>query len=96
VEHDFKHNLGVRTAMLTGPVGASGQPERAAQLLGASESSFQDLGISLQPADKIEIDRYLDDVRAQLDERTFEKAWAEGRTTSLENAVALALDKNAA
>ena len=49
---------------------------------------------SPQPADKIEIDRYLDDVRPQLDERTFEKAWAEGRAMSLEDAVALALDEN--
>jgi hypothetical protein len=46
--------------------------------------------------DKIEIDRYLDDVRAQLDERTFEKARAEGRAMSLEDAVALALDENVA
>jgi len=52
------------------------------------------LGASLQPADKIEIDRYWDDVRAQLDEKTFEKAWAEGRAMLLEDAVALALDEN--
>ena len=63
-------------------------------LFRASESILQDLGASLQPADKIEIDRYLDDVRAQLDEKTFEKAWAEGRAMSLEGAVALALDEN--
>jgi predicted ATPase/DNA-binding CsgD family transcriptional regulator len=41
VEHDFKHSLGVRTAMLTGPVCASGQPELAARLFGASESILQ-------------------------------------------------------
>jgi hypothetical protein len=77
--------------MLAGPVGASGQPELAARLFGASESILQNLGASLQPADKIEIDRYQDDVRAQLDEKTFEKAWAEGRAMSIEDAVAYAL-----
>jgi hypothetical protein len=81
---------------LGGPVAAKGLPELAARLFGASESILQDLGASLQPADKIEIDRYRDDVRAQLDESTFEKAWAEGRAMSLEDAVALALDENAA
>jgi len=77
-------------------VAAKGQPELAARLFGVSESILQDLGASLQPADKIEIDRYLDDIRTQLDERTFEKAWAEGRAMSLEDAVALALDENVA
>jgi len=65
-------------------------------LIRAPESILQDLGASLQPADKIEIDRYQDDVRAQLDERTFEKARAEGRAMLLEDAVALALDEDAA
>ncbi len=77
-------------------VAAKGQPELAARLFGVSESILQDLGASLQPADKIEIDRYLDDVRTQLDERTFEKARAEGRAMSLEDAVALAIDENVA
>jgi tetratricopeptide (TPR) repeat protein len=96
VELNYKHKIGLGLAMLAGPVGANGQPELAARLFGASESTLQDLGASLQPADKIEIDRYLDDVRAQLDEKTFEKAWAEGRAMSLDDAVALALDENAA
>ncbi len=96
VELNYKYYFGLSKAMLAGPVGASGQPELAARLFGASESILQDLGASLQPADKIEIDRYQDDVRAQLDERTFEKAWAEGRAMSLEDAVALALDENVA
>ena len=96
VELNYKHTFGLGLAMLAGPVGASGQPERAARLFGASESILQNLGASLQPADKIEIDRNLDDVRAQLDEKTFDQAWAEGRAMSLEDAVALALYENAA
>jgi len=96
VELNYKHTFGLGLAMLAGPVAASGQPERAARLFGASESILQDLGAILQPADKIEIDRYLDDVRAQLNEKTFEKAQAEGRAMSFEGAIALALDENAA
>jgi len=49
-----------------------------------------------QPADKIEIDRYQDDVRARLGEKTFEKVWVEGRAMLLEDAVVLALNENVA
>jgi tetratricopeptide (TPR) repeat protein len=69
---------------------------RAAALIREALTITVELNYNLQPADKIEIDRYLDDVRAQLDEKTFEKAWAEGRAMSLDDAVALALDENAA
>ena len=74
----------------------TGREMEILHLIGASESILQNLGASLQPADKIEIDRYWDDVRAQLDESTFEKAWAEGRVMPFEGTVALALDENAA
>ena len=46
-----------------------------------------------QPTDKPEIDRIIAEVRAQLDEATFESTWAEGRKWSLEQAVADALEE---
>jgi predicted ATPase/DNA-binding CsgD family transcriptional regulator len=80
---------------LAGPVGARGDAERAARLLGAGEALLEALGVGLQPADKLEVDRYQAAVREQLDEATFEAAWAAGRAMSLEEAVAYALGEDA-
>jgi len=92
VELNTKYFTGLCIAMLAGPVGANGQPERAARLLGASEGILLSLDASLQPADQIEIDCYLADIRAQLDEKIFSDACSQGRTMSIEDAVAYALD----
>ena len=70
-----------------------GCPEQAAMLLGASESILQALGASLQPADQIEIDRYLTAIHEQLDEGSVNEALAEGREMSFEQAVSFALDE---
>lgn len=94
VELDYKYFLGIDLAMLAGPVVAKGQPERAARLLGASEGDLQSLGAGLQPADQFEIDRYVVDVKNKLDALSFEKAWAEGRLMSLDEAVAYAYEQN--
>ena len=72
-----------------------GDAERAAQLLGAGDALLEAMGIGLQPADKLEVDRYRAAVREQLDEATFEAARAEGRAMSLEEAVAYVLGEDA-
>jgi tetratricopeptide (TPR) repeat protein len=88
---------GIAPALLSmvGPVGAKGQAERAARLLGAGEMLFEAMGVQPQPADQLEIDRYVTAVREQLDEVTFWAARAAGRAMSLEEAVAYALDEDA-
>ena len=91
VELNTKYLTGLGLAILAGPVSARGQPERAARLLGASEGILLSLGASLQPADQIEIDCYLADIRAQLDEKIYTEAWSQGRAMSIEDAVAYAL-----
>ncbi len=83
-------------AILAGALGALGQPEQAVHLLGASESALERLGAFLQPNDQREIDGIIAAVRAQLDEATFQAAWAEGRALTLEQAAALALDEREA
>jgi len=93
VELNTKYFTGLCIAMLAGPVGANGQPERAARLLGASEGILCSLDASLQPADKIEIDCYLADIRAQLDDKIYSDACSQGRAMSIEDAVAYALDE---
>jgi hypothetical protein len=72
-----------------------GHPEQAAILLGASESVLQTMGAKLQPADQIEVDRYILAIRGQLDDRSYERAMAEGRGMSFEEAVSFALNDQA-
>lgn len=80
-------------ATFAGTIGALGQPEQAARLFGASESALERMGAFHQPNDKREIDAMIAAARAQLDEVTFQAAWAEGRDLTLEQAVERALGK---
>ena len=77
-----------------GSIAALGQLHRAARLLGASEVALERMGAFHQPTDKPEIDRIIAEVRAQLDDATFQTAWAEGQGMSLEQAMANALEED--
>jgi tetratricopeptide (TPR) repeat protein len=79
-------------AQLAGPVAAQGHPQAAARLLGASEALLGAMGIGLQAGDRRDIEGYEAAVRAQLDEATFDAAWAEGRAMSFDRAVSYALE----
>jgi hypothetical protein len=82
---------------LAGVVGvaeAEGRPERAARLLGAAAAILEANDMPLPAIYQPDLERISDTVRAQLDEATFEAAWAEGRAMALEDweqAVAYAL-----
>jgi tetratricopeptide (TPR) repeat protein len=78
-------------AGFAGISGTNGNPLQAAQLLSAVEAFHQALGTVMAPADRKEYDHILAAVRAQLDEATFNAAWAEGRTMTLEQAIEYAL-----
>jgi non-specific serine/threonine protein kinase len=88
-------DLASELAGLAGSFAATGQPQRAALLLGASAARLEQMGNLLQPTVKPNVDRTIADVRAQLDPATFEAAWDEGRTMTLEQAVAEALEESA-
>ncbi|NCF67340.1 MAG: tetratricopeptide repeat protein [Chloroflexi bacterium] len=75
-------------AMIAGPIGARGDPRRAARLLAASEAQLETMGASIQPQDKFEVDEFENAVREQLDETEFDKAWAAGRALTMEQALA--------
>ena len=77
--------------VIAGPLARSGQPQRAAHVLGAAEAVLETIGALTQPIDKPEIERIIADVRAQLDAASFEAAWAEGRAMTLDQALADAL-----
>jgi predicted ATPase/DNA-binding SARP family transcriptional activator len=76
-------------------LGTIGKPDQAARLFGAAESLLEASGMAgrLDPSDQKEFDHYLSDVRGQLDEAAFAKAWAEGRAMSLQQAIEFALEE---
>jgi non-specific serine/threonine protein kinase len=74
---------------LAGIIGNQGQLEPAARLFGAAEALRESVGAILWPANRIEYQRSLAALRAQLDEDALAAAWAEGRALSMENAIEL-------
>jgi tetratricopeptide (TPR) repeat protein len=78
---------------ISGPLSKLGEPERASRMLGASAALFSEIGIDPQPGDLTELAQYEADVKSQLDEATFEAAYAEGQAMTLEQAVAYALEE---
>ena len=92
-EMTSRHFMATNLESLAGSLAAVGQPERAVRLLGAAEVAFERGGYLHEPLDQVEIDRIITRIRAQLDPATFETAWAEGRTLTLEQAAANVLDE---
>ncbi len=82
------HNL----AGMAGVMAAQKQPERSARLFGAAEALFDAMGQVAEPVDRTEYDRNAAMARAQLGDEAFAAAWAKGRTTTVEQAIAHALE----
>jgi non-specific serine/threonine protein kinase len=93
VEVMSNYYIAISMAMIAGPVAAQGYPERAAVLVGASNAIFESMGAHQQPSDQVELEGYLENIKAQIDEHTYSKALAKGEEMSLENAIAYALDE---
>jgi predicted ATPase/DNA-binding CsgD family transcriptional regulator len=94
---EMNQRLFVATALaiLAGALGALGQSQQSARLLGASAGALERMGAFLQPNDQQEVDGMIVAVRAQLDEAAFQIAWAAGRALTLEQAVEQALNERA-
>jgi non-specific serine/threonine protein kinase len=88
-----KYPFAMDLAFLAGPITAQGNPERAAQLLGASEALLKAMGLGQQPQDQPIVDRFEAAVRQQLNEEAFKAAWEKGQSMSLEQAIAYALEE---
>jgi predicted ATPase/DNA-binding SARP family transcriptional activator len=69
-----------------------GDPLRAARLMGAAECLLETSGYALESGEQELHERTLAAVRARLDRDEFKKAWSEGRSLSLEDAAADALE----
>jgi non-specific serine/threonine protein kinase len=76
--------------------GAKGEGTRAARLYGATEALRLDIGATLSPADRAELERHLATARATLDAASWEAAWAEGRAMTPEQAAEYALSEERA
>ncbi len=84
----YKSGLAYGLEALAGSVGAQGQAERAATLFGAAEALRDAIGTPLPPGLRVIYERVLVTVRAQLGEKPFATAWAQGRAMSPEQALA--------
>ena len=78
---------------LAGLASVQNDPQRAARLFGAAEALREALGATLWPANRLEYERNLASLRAQLDEDALAHAWAEGRQMALTEAISLAIHK---
>lgn len=82
-------------AGLAGVASMQARPERAARLFAATGALLESIGELMDPVNRAEYERNLAIARAQLDQETWEQAWAEGRVLTLEEAVAYGLEKEA-
>jgi ATP/maltotriose-dependent transcriptional regulator MalT len=101
-DHDFKRSLALGSNIddkqiiaqcLEGlaVAAAEGTPRRAATLWGAAHGLRETTGTSLPVPDREYLRRAIDPLRAGMDSRTWDAAWAEGRAMPLREVVALAL-----
>jgi tetratricopeptide (TPR) repeat protein len=79
---------------LAGIVARHGQPQRAAQLFGASQALRGVESVPWPLGERIDYEQDLAAVRAQLDEATFALAWAAGQAMPLEQAIEYALSED--
>jgi non-specific serine/threonine protein kinase len=95
LHRDLGHKHGIADGLerLAGAACGQGQWERAARLFGAAEALREAIDVPRPPADRPDLERSLVALRAGLDERALAAAWAEGRALTLEQAVAVALER---
>ena len=77
-------------AALAGLAFESASPERAVELIGASDAALAELGAPLAPADAADLERDRTRGRASLDARTWAAAHRRGREMSVAQALVLA------
>jgi tetratricopeptide (TPR) repeat protein len=71
---------------------AQEEDQRAARLFGAAEILRENTVIPMTAAERIEYEREINDLRINMDEVVFARAWAEGRAMSMERAILMATE----
>ncbi len=69
------------------------EDKRAARLLGAAEALREKINIQMSPFERVEYDQQVSGLRSRMPETAFSTLWAQGRLLPMEQAVALALEK---
>ena len=93
-----RKNLGQRGGVadclegLAGVAEARRRPGRAARLFGAAEAIREAISAPRHALDQAAFETHAARARAQLEDKAFTGAWAEGRSMNLDRAVAYALD----
>jgi predicted ATPase/transcriptional regulator with XRE-family HTH domain len=89
IAHDIMHRFGVARTLLglAGIAVERGQIERAIRLCGAAETQYDNLSVSLTPAERALYEKTLEAAKNQLDGGTFAAAWEAGQALSLDEAV---------
>lgn len=93
IEYNDRHGIIECISGLASVAGFRGQGERAARLFGAANALHEATGGPVWPAERIEMERQIAAARAKTDQATWDKAWAEGRQMSLEQAIGYALEQ---
>ncbi len=73
---------------------AQEQEERAIKLMSAAEALREVSSSSRTPQERIEYERELAELRAGMDEKTFNLLWAEGQSMNMEQAIDFAMGEN--
>jgi non-specific serine/threonine protein kinase len=94
LERGYRSEIASSFVALGGVAAGQNDPERAAQLLGAAETIFKEIGldISIWPHRLADYKDWAAAARAQLGEETFAAAFAAGRAMTQEQANKLALE----
>jgi predicted ATPase/class 3 adenylate cyclase len=66
----------------------SGDAERALRIFGAAERLREEIRAPLQTSERASYDRHVADARTALGDAAFSRAWAEGRSLALDEAIA--------
>ena len=92
VELDSRSGIARELLRCAGALAIAGNAVAATQLLGCSETLYEELGTSMLPHLVAENEITLAAIRAHLDEPAFGKAWEKGRSMTADEGVALALN----
>ncbi len=98
IDHDHGDVLALATNLgrLASVLVLAGSGETAVQLLSSSEALTAGLGASVPSWAAARNEETLTTIRSQLDEAAVDEAWEQGRALSVDEAIALALDAQAA
>jgi hypothetical protein len=90
IQQKMDNRAGIAECLMgiAGVYAQQGQVQAGARLLGAAEALRASVGASLWPANGLEQDRILNQLKKSLDEQTFAAAWAEGQALTIEQAIA--------